>query len=53
MSAFKMPLFGKSTKSPSEVVKSLREALHALDRGDKKVEKVRDLANFVPLEARQ
>jgi hypothetical protein len=40
MSAFKMPLFGKSTKSPAEVVKSLREALHALDRGDKKVEKV-------------
>lgn len=36
-----MPLFGKSQKSPSEVVKALKEAVNALERGDKKVEKVR------------
>ena len=37
---FKMPLFGKSQKSPAEVVKALKEAVNALERGDKKVEKV-------------
>jgi calcium binding protein 39 len=36
-----MPLFGKSQKSPAEVVKALKEAVNALERGDKKVEKVR------------
>jgi hypothetical protein len=35
-----MPLFGKSQKSPAEVVKSLKEAVCALERGDKKAEKV-------------
>lgn len=35
-----MPLFGKSQKSPAEVVKALKEAVNALERGDKKVEKV-------------
>lgn len=35
-----MPLFGKSTKSPAEVVKALKEAVNALERGDKKAEKV-------------
>ncbi|XP_022250797.1 protein Mo25-like isoform X2 [Limulus polyphemus] len=34
-----MPLFGKSQKSPVELVKVLREAVLALERGDKKVEK--------------
>lgn len=40
-----MPLFGKSQKSPAEVVKALKEAVNALERGDKKVEKVRCLLN--------
>lgn len=35
-----MPLFGKSQKSPAEVVKALKEAVNALERGEKKVEKV-------------
>lgn len=37
-----MPLFGKSAKSPAEVVKSLREAVNALERGDKKAEKAQE-----------
>lgn len=36
----KMPLFGKSQKSPAEVVKALKEAMLSLEKGDKKVEKV-------------
>ncbi|KAH6938921.1 hypothetical protein HPB50_014846 [Hyalomma asiaticum] len=36
-----MPLFGKSQKSPYELVKVLREAVLALERGDKKAEKRR------------
>lgn len=35
-----MPLFGKSQKSPTEVVKALKDALTALERGDKKSDKV-------------
>ena len=35
-----MPLFGKSQKSPTEVVKALKDALVALERGDKKSDKV-------------
>lgn len=35
-----MPLFGKSQKSPSELVKVLREAIVALEKGDRKAEKV-------------
>ena len=38
-----MPLFGKSHKSPTEIIKNLRESLSSLektDRGDKKAEKV-------------
>lgn len=35
-----MPLFGKSIKNPVEVVKSLREAVNALEKVDKKAEKV-------------
>ena len=38
-----MPLFGKSQKSPAEVVKALKEAVNALERGDKKAEKVHSL----------
>lgn len=41
----KMPLFGKSQKSPSEVVKALKEAVNALERGDKKVEKAQEDAS--------
>jgi len=36
----KMPLFGKSAKSPAEVVKALKEAVNSLEKGDKKLEKV-------------
>lgn len=35
-----MPLFGKSSKNPVEVVKSLKEAVNALEKVDKKAEKV-------------
>lgn len=35
-----MPLFGKSSRSPAEIVKSLKEAVVALERGDKRSEKV-------------
>lgn len=41
-----MPLFGKSSKNPVEVVKSLREAVNALEKVDKKAEKVSQLENF-------
>ncbi|XP_027194116.2 calcium binding protein Mo25 [Dermatophagoides pteronyssinus] len=37
-----MPLFGKSTKSPFELIKSLQEALLALEKGDKKAEKAQE-----------
>ncbi|XP_013786491.1 protein Mo25-like isoform X2 [Limulus polyphemus] len=37
-----MPLFGKSQKSPVELVKVLREAVLALERGDKKAEKAQE-----------
>lgn len=40
--SFEMPLFGKSAKSPAEVVKSLKEAINALERGDKKAEKAQE-----------
>lgn len=40
--SFKMPLFGKSQKNPSEVVKALKEAVTALERGDKKAEKAQE-----------
>jgi len=38
-----MPFFGKSTKSPQELVKSLRDGLVALTRetGEKKLDKVK------------
>lgn len=34
-----MPLFGKSQKSPAEVVKALKDAVNALEKGEKKGEK--------------
>lgn len=37
-----MPLFGKSQKSPAELVKALKEAISALERGDKKAEKAQE-----------
>lgn len=37
-----MPLFGKSTKSPAEVVKALKEAVTALEKGDKKADKAQE-----------
>nr|CAG4640909.1 EOG090X07E2 [Eulimnadia texana] len=37
-----MPLFGKSQKSPTEVVKALKEAVTSLERGDKKLEKAQE-----------
>lgn len=37
-----MPLFGKSQKSPYELVKALRESVLALERGDKKAEKAQE-----------
>ena len=40
--SFKMPLFGKSQKSPVELTKSLQEGLQALERGDKKSEKAQE-----------
>ena len=38
-----MFLFGRSNRSPQELVKGLKELLTALEKGDKKYEKV----NFV------
>ena len=38
----KMPLFGKSQKTPAELVKALKEAVNALERGDKKAEKAQE-----------
>lgn len=38
-----MPLFGGKSKNPSEIVKSLKESVVALEKGDaKKSEKVSD-----------
>lgn len=40
--AVRMPLFGKSQKSPAELVKALKEAVNSLERGDKKAEKAQE-----------
>ena len=45
----KMPLFGKSQKSPAEVVKALKEAVTSLEKGDKKLEKVTRLDSIAVL----
>lgn len=37
-----MPLFGKSQKSPTELVKALKEAVSSLERGDRKAEKAQE-----------
>ena len=34
-----MPLFGKSHKSPQDIVKNLRDILLTVEKGDKKSEK--------------
>lgn len=34
-----MPLFGKSHKSPPDIVKNLRDALMIIEKGDKKTDK--------------
>lgn len=41
-----MSLFRKSPKSPQEVSKALKDALTALERSDKKAEKVRFELSF-------
>ncbi len=40
-----MPLFGKSQKNPADIVKGLKECLTALERGDKKSEKLQEDVN--------
>lgn len=42
-----MPLFGKSQKNPVEVVKQIKEAVVALEKGDKKLEKVSVILNLI------
>ncbi|CDW56019.1 protein Mo25 [Trichuris trichiura] len=37
-----MPLFGKSLKHPADIVKSLKDAVVLLERGEKKCEKARE-----------
>lgn len=37
-----MPLFGKSQKSPYELIKSLQDALLSLEKGEKKAEKAQE-----------
>ncbi|KRX46079.1 Calcium-binding protein 39-like, partial [Trichinella sp. T8] len=39
-----MPLFGKSQKHPSDIVKSLKDAVVALERGEKKSDKAQEEA---------
>ena len=43
------PLFGKSSKSPTEVVKALRESLNTLEKGGdpKKEEKAQEEVPFI------
>lgn len=40
-----LPLFGKSHKSPPDIVKNLKEALTSLEKGDKKSEKAQEEVN--------
>lgn len=37
-----MPLFGKSAKSPNELIRSVQEALSQLEKGEKKAEKAQE-----------
>lgn len=37
-----MPLFGRSQKSPAEIVRQLKEAVNCLEKGDKKAEKAQE-----------
>lgn len=45
-----MPLFGKHSKNPAEVVKTLKDALNALDKVDKKAEKVSSFKTSLQLQ---
>jgi len=51
MFSSKMPLFGKSSKSPTEVVRNLKEDLIVLEKGgdQKKLEKVNLLQTVLKL----
>ena len=40
-----MPLFGKSHKSPPDIVKNLRDALILIEKGDKKSDKAVEEVN--------
>lgn len=40
-----MPLFGKSHKSPPDIIRNLREALNIIEKGDKKSEKAVEEVN--------
>jgi len=40
-----MPLFGKSHKSPTEIIRNLRDALLAIEKGEKKSDKVAEEVN--------
>ncbi|CAD6187432.1 unnamed protein product [Caenorhabditis auriculariae] len=45
-----LPIFGKSHKSPSEVVKNLKEALLVIERGEKKSEKaIEDVSKLLQM----
>lgn len=44
---FVMPLFGKSHKSPADIVKSLKENLAVLVKHDKKTDKVGETEGFI------
>ena len=41
----KMPLFGKSHKSPPDIIRNLREALNIIEKGEKKSEKAVEEVN--------
>lgn len=40
-----MPLFGKSHKSPPDIIRNLREALNIIEKGEKKSEKAVEEVN--------
>jgi calcium binding protein 39 len=40
-----MPIFGKSHKSPPDIVKNLRDALLLIEKGDKKADKAVEEVN--------
>lgn len=40
-----MPLFGKSHKSPPDIIRNLREALNIIEKGEKKSDKAVEEVN--------